>query len=933
MTRAPLCPGCGLAFRPLRPTDFHDGDPAETAAYRLGGCSFDELLALDVAAAARAIGTWQLPAGAARAVDQVARRLAALEAVGLGHVRSTAPRRRCRAARRSGSGSRSCSPTRSRTSCTSSTSRRSGSTPANAAGSSPRSRSSAGRSSWSSTTVGRSPLADDVVELGPGAGRAADTSSSRVRQPRLWAADTASGSLVLAAGAGRRGQPRRRAPGPRHGLAADRGRRREQPPGHRRRVPDRAADGRRRARPARARRRSSATCSSPRSTGGERERLRAVVGPRAAGDRRHPGADRATTRARTPATYTGARRRDPRRCSPPRRAARRRRFSFNRPEGACESCEGIGAVELKLPYVPSEWIAVRGLRRTSLPARDARGRGPARRRGPAARSPTCSTSRSTRRRRSSATGPPAGSSRRSGRSGWATSGSARGRPRCRAARPSGSSSRSSSRRREPGDLGASSTSRRPASTRPTSRPLIGALGELVDAGSHRGRRRAPGGPRGGGRLARRPGPGRRPRRRPARVLPACPGDDGRREPPARPRTAPRAGRGRAPTSGSTARRRTTSGTSRSGSQRARFTPSRGVGLGQVVARPRRPRGRGDCGASSSRSRCTSGSPSAKGPRRRPPGSRAWAPTISIPPTAASGAALEHRRHRDGAGLPPRGAARVRRRATLPEMRRRAAAPAGSAPGGLACARCGDGGSGRGTAPLHASTFAAACLSAGASARPAVSVRSSSSAGRTAPIRSPSGRGASSPAICARTGPAATPANRASRRALRVRPEGDAVVELRARSPAARSLFGDPKPFPSVGGGYPGWGFADGTWLWRAASTRPGDIGDVGGTRGPTPSVRPVPGGRPAARYLAIRLLGRDRNDLLSSSLADLTAVLSSSWTRRPTPWPRMPAPRVHRLRFLTSVGLGYLQLDRRAWTLSAGEAQRIRLASVLGPEL
>src|SRR6185369_699489 len=35
MTRAPLCPGCGLAFRPLRPTDFHDGDPAETAAYRL----------------------------------------------------------------------------------------------------------------------------------------------------------------------------------------------------------------------------------------------------------------------------------------------------------------------------------------------------------------------------------------------------------------------------------------------------------------------------------------------------------------------------------------------------------------------------------------------------------------------------------------------------------------------------------------------------------------------------------------------------------------------------------------------------------------------------------------------------------------------------------------------------------------------------------
>jgi len=41
----------------------------------------------------------------------------------------------------------------------------------------------------------------------------------------------------------------------------------------------------------------------------------------------------------------------------------------------------------------------------------------------------------------------------------------------------------------------------------------------------------------------------------------------------------------------------------------------------------------------------------------------------------------------------------------------------------------------------------------------------------------------------------------------------------------------------------------------------------------------------------------------------------------------------NRLRFLTSVGLGYLSLDRRTSTLSGGEAQRIRLATQVGSGL
>jgi len=109
--------------------------------------------------------------------------------------------------------------------------------------------------------------------------------------------------------------------------------------------------------------------------------------------------------------------------------------------------------------------------------------------------------------------------------------------------------------------------------------------------------------------------------------------------------------------------------------------------------------------------------------------------------------------------------------------------------------------------------------------------------------------------------------------------------------------------------------------------------DLGGANTTAIPCTACDGKRLRAPYLAVRLEGRDRDDLFSSSLADLEALLASM----DEPDDRLAADArtvaLHRLRFLGSVGLGYLHLDRTTWTLSAGEAQRIKLASVLGAGL
>lgn len=151
--------------------------------------------------------------------------------------------------------------------------------------------------------------------------------------------------------------------------------------------------------------------------------------------------------------------------------------------------------------------------------------------------------------------------------------------------------------------------------------------------------------------------------------------------------------------------------------------------------------------------------------------------------------------------------------------------------------------------------------------------------------------------------------------------------------AARHAFvwGDPEPFldgARVNDFDPVLGNTDRGWRWTGLHRLA--LHDVGGMYSEGGVCERCDGRRLRAEYLTIRLGGRDRSELFSMPLVELDDVVAA------LPAPDDPiavdalATIRHRLRFLRLVGLGYLHLDRSAWTLSAGEAQRVKLASVLG---
>ncbi|TDW18974.1 ATP-binding cassette domain-containing protein [Kribbella kalugense] len=111
------------------------------------------------------------------------------------------------------------------------------------------------------------------------------------------------------------------------------------------------------------------------------------------------------------------------------------------------------------------------------------------------------------------------------------------------------------------------------------------------------------------------------------------------------------------------------------------------------------------------------------------------------------------------------------------------------------------------------------------------------------------------------------------------------------------------------------------------------VNDVGGENSTVFPCRECGGQRLRTPYLAIRFEGLGRDELFSTPLANLEDLLASM----EEPGDRQAAEAwttvLRRLGFLRAIGLGYLDLNRTTWTLSAGEAQRIKLASVLGDGL
>ena len=160
------------------------------------------------------------------------------------------------------------------------------------------------------------------------------------------------------------------------------------------------------------------------------------------------------------------------------------------------------------------------------------------------------------------------------------------------------------------------------------------------------------------------------------------------------------------------------------------------------------------------------------------------------------------------------------------------------------------------------------------------------------------------------------------------------------SPAAKDafLYGDPNPEPMqvsyIGTRRGKKVEVNGKGRWAGFYKWVGDW-DIGGTYTRKEPCASCGGTGLREKFLQVTLLGKNIHDLHSMTLSQLVEILkplqetiaddaiSSHHLQKI----------VRRLEFLIQVGLGYLDLARIASTLSAGEAQRLVLSSLLGSGL
>jgi excinuclease ABC subunit A len=117
--------------------------------------------------------------------------------------------------------------------------------------------------------------------------------------------------------------------------------------------------------------------------------------------------------------------------------------------------------------------------------------------------------------------------------------------------------------------------------------------------------------------------------------------------------------------------------------------------------------------------------------------------------------------------------------------------------------------------------------------------------------------------------------------------------------------------------------------------------DTGGTYTDTKVCPDCGGGRLRPEYASVKLGGSTVQQIHAMPLAQLAHLVDRVHSDATRTWVGQTKSLIlasletveKRLHFLQQVGLGYLHLDRDAATLSAGEAQRVKLAGLLGSGL